>query len=222
VKALGPTTRHQVESLGSEKPPADAVTTGVRLVIGTASLGLEALTSRLRALGDQPNVPDATPPSLAETASASDIVVGLASRGVRAAFSLGARGADLALRAARTTGAASETLEKLVPDFLNEPMDQARDRARERIRRLGATGKEELDRSRAIARAALEDGLDALFARLADSRELQFVIRTQSVTAAEEAVDGIRDEAARIDDRLEGAARRLLGRRPKPPAVPSP
>jgi len=221
---MGPTTGRQDEPLPSEEPSSDTdvVITAARLMIGTASLGLEALTSRLRTWGDQPNPADAAQPSPAEAASSSDAVVGLASRGVRAAFSLGARGAELAIRAARTTGTATEAVGRLAPDFLNEPMDQARERARKRIRRLGAAGREELDRSRTIARAALDDGLNALFARLADSRELQFVIRTQSVTAAEEAVDGIRDEAARIDDRLEGAARKLLGRRPKPPPKATP
>jgi len=34
-------------------------------------------------------------------------------------------------------------------------------------------------------------------------------------------MDGIRDQAARIDDRLEGAARRLIGRRPRPPSTRS-
>jgi hypothetical protein len=107
-----------------------------------------------------------------------------------------------------------------VPDFLHEPMDRARERAAERIKSLEAAGRGELDRSRTVARAALEDGLDAIIGRLADNRELRFVIRTQSSSVAEEAVEGFRGETARIDDRLEGAARKLLRRPPKSSASP--
>jgi hypothetical protein len=202
-----------------EPPPAsepDALTTAARLVVGTASLGIEALTSRLQEWGHQPAETErtvaATPaPALEaqETGSASDLAIALAARGARATASFGAMGAAVAARGLRTAAGATHVLGRLVPDFMNEPLDRTRERARQRIRRLEAVGREELDRSRAIARTAVDDGLDTLFARLADSRELQFVIRSQSVTAAEEAVD----------DQLEGAARKLLRRRPKPPAT---
>jgi hypothetical protein len=201
----------------------DPVTTAARLVVGAASLGFDAVAGRLRAWGREPSpvTPPTTTTDAADAGSLSAAVMGAAARGARAAASLGTLGADLVGRGIRTAEGATDAVGKLVPDFLNEPIDRVRERARRRIRRLGAVGQDELDRSRAIARAALDDGLDAVFARLADSRELQFVIRAQSVTAAEEAVDGIRDQAARIDDRLEGAARRLIGRRPRPPSTRS-
>lgn len=209
-----------------EPPPAsqpDALTTAARLVLGTASLGIEALSSRLQEWGHNPPPSETTvtttPASEAEASgSATDLGIALAARGARTAASLGALGAAIAARGLRTASGATDVLGRLVPDFLTEPMENARERASQGISRLRAAGRDELDRSQAVARDALDDVLDAVFARVADSRELQFVIRTQSVTAAEEAVDGIRDRASRIDDQLEGAARKLLRRRPKPPA----
>jgi hypothetical protein len=205
----------------SEPREPDPVVTAARLLMGAASLGFDALTERLRAWSSEMS-PDPAPPAspeLAEAGSVADAVLGAAARGVRTASSMGARGADLASRWLQTAQDATDTVGKLVPDFFNEPLDRARERARQRVRRLGAAGREELNRSRAIARAALNDGLDAVISRLADNRELRFVIRAQSTSAAEEAVDGLRGEAARIDDRLEGAARRLLRRRPRPPTA---
>jgi hypothetical protein len=199
---------------------SDPLTTAARLVLGTASLGMEALGSRLRAWGPAAGeVADASSDVRQDTGSAADVIVALAARGARTAASVGSRGALLAARGLRRAGRSTDALATLVPDFLNEPLDRARDGARERMRRLGTAGRDELDRSRAIARAALDDGLDAVIGRLADSRELQLVIRTQSVTAGEEAVDSIRDQTALIDDRLEGAARKLLRRRPRPSAT---
>jgi hypothetical protein len=208
-----------------EPPPPskpDALTTAARLVLGTASLGIEALTSRLQEWGRQAAAAEATgattpAPEGEADASATDLAIAFAARGARTAASLGATAA----RGLRTAAGATDVLGRLVPDFMNEPLDRTREQARRRIRRLESLGREELDRSRAIARAALDDGLDSLFARLADSRELQFVIRAQSVTAAEDAVDGIRDRASGIDDRLEAAARKLLGKQPRPPASAS-
>jgi hypothetical protein len=205
----------------NERPDPDPVTTAARLVVGTASLGFDALSERLRAWSLETSPAPAPPPSPepAEAGSVTDAVVGAAARSVRTATSMGARGAELVTRWLQTAQDATDTVGKVVPDFLNEPLDRARERAQQRIRRLGVIGREELNRSRAIARAALNDGLDALISRLADNRELRFVIRAQSTSAAEEAIDGLRGEAARVDDRLEGAARRLLRRRPRPPAA---
>jgi hypothetical protein len=211
-----------------ESPPTsepDALTTAARLVVGTASLGIEALTSRLQEWGgQQPAARETTvatkpAPEGEESGSATDVAIALAARGARTAASLGALGAATAARGLRTAAGATDVLGRLVPDFLTEPLERARERASKEVRRLGAVGRDELDRSQAVAREALDDAMDAVFARVADSRELQFVIRTQSVTAAEQAVDGIRDQTARIDDRLEGAARKLLRRRSRPPAT---
>jgi hypothetical protein len=206
----------------SASPEGDAVTTAARLVLGTVSLGMEALGSRLQARGRPTPASEETgsvPSSAEATGSAADVMVALAARGARTAASVGVRGAELATRGLRRAAGATDVLARLVPDFLNEPLDQARERARERIRRLGAAGHDELARSRAIARDALDDGLESLIGRLADSRELQLVIRTQSVTAGEQAVDSMRSQTARVDDRLEGAARKLLRRPPRPPAA---
>jgi hypothetical protein len=237
VKSDGPTD-DQASSVdlteplvaGPDEPPSpsksDALTTAARLVLGTASLGIEALTSRLQEWGNRATATEApgaaTPaPEGAADGSTTDLAIALAARGAHAANSLGALGAATAARGLRTAAGATDILGRLVPDFMNEPLDRTRELARRRIRQLESLGREELDRSRAVARVALDDGLDSLFARLADSRELQFVIRTQSVTAAEEAVDGIRNRTSRIDDRLETAARKLLGRQTKPPASAS-
>lgn len=205
----------------SEPPELDPVATAARLVVGATSLGFDALAARLRAWSSETSpVPDPPPPAEPEeTDSVADAVLGAAARGVRTATSLGARGAELVIRGLHAAEGATDTVGKLVPDFLNEPIDRVRERTQRRIRRLGAVGRDELNRSRAIARAALNDGLDAVISRLADNRELRFVIRAQSTSAAEEAIDGLRGEAARVDDRLEGAARRLLRRRPRPPAA---
>jgi hypothetical protein len=208
------------EAADTPSPPEpDPVSTAVRLVVGTASLGLEAFRSRLRAWGQEPG--DVSPTPSDEAGTVGDAMVGGAARGVRAAASLGVRGAELAREGLRAVGGTTRAFRFVVPDFLQEPMDRARDRARERIRRLEVAGREELERSRAVARDALDEGLDAIIGRLADSRELQLVIRTQSVTAGEEAVGAVRDQAARIDDRLEGTARRILRRRPRPTSPPS-
>lgn len=213
---------------GPDEPPPpskpDALTTAARLVLGTASLGIEALTSRLQEWGNRAAATEgAADMTLAPggEGSATDLAIALAARGAHTAASLGALGAATAARGLRTAAGATDVLGRLVPDFMNEPLDRTREQARRRIRQLESLGREELDRSRAVARAALDDGLDSLFARLADSRELQFVIRTQSVTAAEEAVDGIRNRTSGIDDRLETAARKLLRRQTKPPASTS-
>jgi hypothetical protein len=205
------------------EPESDAAT-AVRLVVGVTSLGLEAFSSRLRAWQhSRPSgeiVP--TPTSSAESGSVADAMVGAAARGTRAAMSLGARGMALAERGLRTAEGATEALGRAMPGFVVRPVSRARARAADRMRRLGSTGREELERSRSVARAAMDDGLDAVVGRLADNRELRFVIRAQSVSAAEEAVDGLRGETARIDDRLEGAARRLFRRRTRPPTPTSP
>jgi hypothetical protein len=214
-------TRPAVPSPAS--PEGDALTTATRLVLGTLSLGMEALGSSLQARSRRPPASEeagAVPSDPDAAGSAVDVMVALAARSARTAASVGVRGAELAARGLRRAGGTTEVLAKLVPDFLNEPLDQARERARERIRRLGAAGHDELAQSRAIARNALDDGLEALIGRLADSRELQLVIRTQSVTAGEQAVDSVRSQTARIDDRLEGAARKLLRRPPPPAATP--
>lgn len=222
----------QDEDRDEVQPPApspsptaepDPVVTATRLLVGTASLGLEAFASRLRSLAEEPPVTEPgthTTEADREEPSVADMMVGIAARGARGAVSLGARGAGLAVRGMRRAEGTTQAVGGLVPDFLNEPIDRVRERARQRIRRLGDVGREELERSRAIARDALDEGLDALIRRLADSRELQLVIRTQSVTAGEEAVGSIRDQTARIDDRLEEAARKLLRRRPRSPAAP--
>jgi hypothetical protein len=204
-----------------EPPEADEVANAARLVVGAASLGVDVVSSWLRAWNREPSMSatDPAPQDANEAGEVVDAMMGVAVRGTRSALSLGARGAELARRGLRSAEGATKAVGRFMPEFMAEPMEQARDEAGRRMRRLRTAGRAELDRSRAIARAALEDGLDAVFARVADSRELQFVIRTQSVTAAEEAVDGIREQAARIDDRLEGAARKLLRRRAKPPAT---
>jgi hypothetical protein len=204
-----------------EHPEPDPMTTAARLVVGATSLGFDALSARIRAWSLETSPAPAPPssPQPAEAGSVADAVVGVAARSVRTAASMGARGAEIVTRWVQTAQDATDTVGKLVPDFLNEPIDRARERTQQRIRRLGVVGREELNRSRAIARAALNDGLDAVISRLADNRELRFVIRAQSTSAAEEAIDGLRGEAARVDDRLEGAARRLLRRRPRPPAA---
>jgi hypothetical protein len=190
-----------------------------RLVVGAASLGVDAVSSWLRAREPSKSATEPAPRDVDAASSVVDAMMGVAVRGTRSALSLGARAAELGRRGMRTVEGATKAVGRLLPDFMAEPMDQARDEAGRRMRRLRTTGRAELDRSRALARAALEDGLDAVFARVADSRELQFVIRTQSVTAAEEAMDGIREQTARIDDRLEGAARKLFRRHPRPPSI---
>jgi hypothetical protein len=216
-----PTANEPPDAPATTPPPeADPVSTAVRLVVGTASLGLEAFRSRLRAWSQEPVGAAIAPTASSEAGTAVDAMVGTAARGIRTAASLGARGADLARQGLRTVGGATRSIGVVVPDFLHEPMDRARERAAERMRSLEEAGRGELDRSRAVARAALEDGLDAIIGRLADNRELRFVIRTQSTSVAEEAVEGFRGETARIDDRLEGAARKLLRRPPKSSASP--
>jgi hypothetical protein len=187
--------------------------TAARILLGLASLGWDTIGTRLRTQKGQeePAGPDSTP-------SLADTMVGLAARGAQAASSFMARGADLAARGARSAESARQLGGRLVPDFLNEPIDQARERLRLRLRRLGAVGREEIERSRELAQEAIDEGLDKLVGKLADSRNLQLVIRTQSVTAGEEAVDSIRDQTARIDDKLESSARRLLRRPPRPQA----
>jgi hypothetical protein len=200
----------------------DSLATAARLVVGATSLGVDALASWLRS-GRRPREDEPTTASTEDAASVSDTMIGAAARGVQAAVSVGSRGAELAGRGLRTAAdGASKAVGWAFPTFLREPLDRARDRAADRMAELSEVGREELDRSRTIARAAIDDGLAALFARLADSRELQLVIRTQSASAAEETVDGLRSQAARFDDRLEIAARKLVGRRPKraTPAAP--
>lgn len=197
-------------------PEREPVATAARLTLGLASIGWDTISSRLRVQTGQqePEGPTSTP-------TLADTVVGIAARGAQAASSFLARGADLAARGARSAEGATHFAGRLVPDFLNEPLDQARERVRLRLKRLGTVGRDEITRSRELAQEALDEGLDRLVGRLADSRELQLVIRTQSVTAGEEAVDSIRDQTARIDDRLESKARRLLRRRPRPqPSAP--
>jgi hypothetical protein len=209
---IGEGTREQPEP--TPPPPVseqEPVATAARILLGLASLGLDTIGSRLRAEKGQEE-----PAELASTPSLADTMVGLASRSAQAASSFMARGADVAARGARSAQGATQIAGRLVPDFLNEPIDQARERLRLRLRRLGAVGREEIRRSRELAQEALDEGLDTLVGRLADSRELQLVIRTQSVTAGEEAVDSIRDQTARIDDRLESKARRLFRRPPRP------
>lgn len=194
-------------------PPAEQepMATAARLLLGMASIGWDTIGARLKV---QPSQDEAAAPA-SSTPSLVDTMVGIAARGARAASSLLAGGADLAARGARSAEGATQLAGRLVPDFLNEPIDQARERARVRLRRIGAVGREEIERSRELAQEALDRGLDNIVGRLADSRELQLVIRTQSVTAGEEAVDSIRDQTARIDDRLESKARRLLRRPPR-------
>jgi hypothetical protein len=218
--------RAEASSPGTPAPAPEAesdAATAVRLVVGVTSLGLEAFSSRLRAWqhsGPSGEMP--TPTSPVESGSVADAMVGVAARGTRAAMSLGVRGMALAERGLRTAEGATEAIGRATPGFVVRPVSRARDRAADRMRRLGSTGREELERSRNVARAAMDDGLDAVVGRLADNRELRFVIRAQSVSAAEEAVDGLRGETARIDDRLEGAARRLFRRRTRPPTPTSP
>ena len=216
-----PTPNEPPDAPGSAPSPQDdPVSTAVRLVVGTASLGLEAFRSRLRAWSQEPVTASTASTPAGDPGTVADAMVGTAARGIRTAASLGARGAELARQGLRTVGGATRSIGVVVPDFLHEPMDRARERAAERIRSLESAGRGELDRSRAVARAALEDGLDAIIGRLADNRELRFVIRTQSTSVGEEAVEGFRGETARIDDRLEGAARKLLRRPPKSSASP--
>ena len=191
-------------------PEPEPAATAARLLLGLASIGWDAIAARLRTQRGQEEVAGPT-----STPTLADTVVGIAARSAQAASSFLARGADLASRGARSAEGATQLVGRLVPDFLNEPIDQARERVRARLRRIGAVGREEIGRSRELAEKALDEGLDNLVGRLADSRELQLVIRTQSVTAGEEAVDSIRDQTARIDDRLESKARRLLRRPPR-------
>jgi hypothetical protein len=216
--------RDEEQPMVQPPPPSrepDPVVTAARLMLGAASLGLEAFGSRLKGWADEPVTGKNNPETESgqDYPSVADTMLGVAAWGARTAASLEARGAELAKRGVRTAERTTEAVGRLVPDFLNEPIDRLRERAQQRFSRLGAAGREELERSRAIARDAVAQSLDALIGRLADSRELQLVIRTQSVTAGEEAVDSIRDQTARIDDRLEGAARKLIRRRPRPPAT---
>lgn len=200
---------------------SESLATAARLILGATSLGVDALASWLRSEA-RPKGDTGTTTSTEEAGTVSGMMLGVAARGVQAALVVRSRGAEFAGRGLRTaTREASKVIGWAVPDFLREPLDRVRRPAVDRMRELSEVGREELDRARAIARAALDDGVDALVARLADNRELRFVIRAQSATAAEEAVGSLRGEAARIDDRLEGAARRLLRRRPRLPA-PSP
>jgi hypothetical protein len=197
-------------------PEQEPVATAARILLGLASLGWDTIGSRLRAQSGQEE-----PAEPASTPSLADTMVGIAARSAQTASSFMSRGADLAARGARSAEGAAQLAGRLVPDFLNEPIDQARERLRLRLRRLGAVGRDEIQRSRELAQEALDEGLDNLVGKLADSRNLQLVIRTQSVTAGEEAVDSIRDQTVRIDDRLESKARRLLRRPPRPqPSAP--
>jgi hypothetical protein len=215
------------ETTATERSPArssdvtrtwdpDPLIDAARLVVGATSLGLDRLASWLGSRRGPPEEADASPP-VEEEPSLSDAVVGLAAQTVRTTLSFGLRAADRAGRGIRAAvGGVSGAVERATPDFLDEPIDRARERASERIRGIGETGRRELARSRALAQAAIDEGLDALFVRLAGSRELQLVIRTQTSSAAEESVDHLRDRVAGLDDRLESSTRRLLRRRPKP------
>jgi hypothetical protein len=215
------------EDLDTARPPPEApaltwdsesFVDAARLVVGATSLGLDSLASWLGSRRGPREEADASPP-VEEEPSLSDAMVGLAAQTVRTTLSFGLRAADRAGRGIRAAaGGASSVLGRAAPDFLDEPIDRARERASERIRGIGETGRRELARSRALAQAAIDEGLDALFARLADSRELQLVIRAQTSIAAEESVDQVRDRMAGLDDRLEGTARRLVRRRSKRPA----
>ncbi len=202
------------QTIGDGDPSPETFATAARLVLGATSLGVDALSGWLRS-GGSTRASDATV-AAADAGSMSDAVLGAAVRGAQTALAIGARGADLAARGLQTAvGGTSRAVDWAMPTFLREPFDRAKERAADRIHELGMTGQEELDRARSIARAAIEDGLDAIIARFADSREVQLVIRTQSVTAAEEVVEGLRDRTAGIDDRLEIATRRLFRRSPR-------
>ncbi len=162
---------------------ADPVTTAVRLALGTASLSVEALATRLRAWGREAS-PTVRFPAGGD-GSVADAVIGMAARGARRAASLGVRGAGAVRTGLRRAEGATGVLGRLVPTFLDEPIDRARDRARRRLERLEADGREEMDRSRTVARNALNEGLDAVLTRLANSRELHFVVRTQGTSPPE-------------------------------------
>jgi hypothetical protein len=192
----------------------DVVTTAARLMVGAASLGLDGVRALLGA-PDVKTVDLEAGHRSSGPQSVSEAVVGLAARGVPAAVSAGKRGAAFARRGARTTAdVTSRAIRWATPTFMREPLDRAKDRAVDGFRGLSDRGLEEFDRSRLVTRAVIDEVLDGVFARLAESRELQLVIRAQSVGAAEEGVHSLRDKVAGLDNTMERSARRLI-RRPK-------
>ncbi len=206
-----------------EPPDTDVLATAARILVGTASLGLEAVKARLQALGTEDARARAEEEGGERPAeSAADTMIGAATKGARTVGSVASIGAGVARRGLRVAGDVTETVGRMVPGFLSEPAAQVRRRARERIGALGTAGRDELARSRQMARSLVDQTVDSLIERMADDPAVREAIRTQSTSAVEDAVDDVRNRAAGMDDRIETLARRLLRRRPRSPAPPSP
>jgi hypothetical protein len=214
-----------VERPSPELPASDAdvLTTAARLLVGSASLGLEAVKARLQSLAAEESRARAGEEDGDHPAgSATDTMIGAATKGARTVGSVASIGAGFARRGLKIAGGVTETVGRMVPGFLSEPAAQVRRRARERMGEVRSAGRDELARARNMARSLVDETLDSLIERLAEDPAVREAIRTQSTSAVEDAVDDVRNRAAVMDDRIETLARRLLRRRPRDPAPPSP
>lgn len=205
--------------------PADDFDAGralLRLLVGTAVLGVDELQRRLRAWEQAAAaVPPARQP---EDVDQAELVryafIGL----IFEAHDQARKRIDELLD--NTVNAAGATLARLEPllnssalrplaEPLLQQLDEWVERGAERTAQLARRGLREEQRSRLLAERVYAQALDDFIHHLSENEELVALIQAKGATLASMAQNRFRQTTADLDLAVETVFRRLLGRRPR-------
>jgi hypothetical protein len=93
-----------------------------------------------------------------------------------------------------------------------QTVDRFAERGEQELARWIASGQQEEQHSRQLARVALDQTIDQTFRYLTENPEVTELVETQSTSLANELVEEVRERSVSADTLLEGMARSLLHR----------
>ena len=231
------------DQVPSREGAAQTLTTLFSLALGTAELGLEVLSGRLRSLEAAPEdralepgssedlVPageeiTSSDPAEVPSVTLADIGIGFVYRSEEIVAGVTTRSraavratAEAAAAAARIVGAdrVAGSATKVRLPLLGSIDDLASD--------LAAIGRERREEGRLLVRVALVDSIDSsirdvsarVVQQVSSSQEVREVIRVQTASAGQVVASEIRDVARAADSRLDRGIGRLFRRPQQPP-----
>jgi hypothetical protein len=204
--------------------PADGALVGapsaarliLRLMVGGTILAVEDAERALRHLAAGA-APDGILAEPLPAPSARHVLIGALATGPARLSALLQRGQRVVARPAKLASHGLRAVARVVPRVVpNEALTRRANRLRARAlttaRRLAEVGRREEQEGRALARAAVADALTDVLDVVADSPQLQTVIREQSAGMGRSALGELRERSARADTLVESVLGHLLPR----------
>jgi hypothetical protein len=99
---------------------------------------------------------------------------------------------------------------------LAHQMDRLTERGETEVKRWAERGRVEVEQSRRLAETAVSETVESGIESLTTNPEVRDLVQTQSTGLANEVLEEIRERTVSADNFLEGIARRVLKRTPRP------